>query len=156
MIWGRREFLAQIEPQGLGWVLSTVLCTELSTKKRVTQQPWLVIHYVLGSERGVNSNSALPSACILFRRASGWPGGRKLLLGRSSSRRRLIVLGWPLCQGIFYLRLPGCLADRLYGFLLNHSSSLLMNSGTQGFFPETETQQFLSSVKTYQREQRAV
>lgn len=153
MIWGRREFLAQIEPQGLGWDLSTVLCTELPTKKRVTQ--WLVIHYVLGSERGVNSTSALPSAFTRFRRAGGWPGGTKLLLGRSSSRRRPLVLGWPLCQGIFYLLLPGCLADRLYGFLLNHFSSLWMNSETQAF-SETETQQFLSSVKTYQREQRAV
>lgn len=31
--------------------------------------------FALGCERGVNCSSALPSACVLFRRASGWPGG---------------------------------------------------------------------------------
>lgn len=85
MIWDRREFLAQFKPQGLGWDLSTVLHTELSTKKRVTWEQRLVIQYVLGCEQGFNSSSALPSAWTLFRRASGWPEGRKLLLGRSSS-----------------------------------------------------------------------
>lgn len=125
MIWGRREFLAQFKPQGLGWDLSAVLCTELSTKKSVTQQWWLVIQCALGCERRVYSSSALPSACVLSRRASGWPGGRKLLLGRSSSRTRLMVLGWLLSQVIFLVRKSWAkhFADRLCGFLLNHSFS---------------------------------
>lgn len=136
MIWGRREFLAQFKPQGLGWDLSTVLCTGLSTKKGAIQQWWLVIQCALGCERWVNSSSALPSACILSRRASGWPGGRKLLLGRSSSRTRLMVLGWLLSQVIFLVRKSWAkhFADRLW---FSAKSLLLMplwmNSGTQAF-----------------------
>lgn len=166
MIWGWREFLAQFKPQGLGWDLSTVLCTELSTKKRVTWKQWLVIHYVLGCEWGVNSSSALPSAWILVRTASGWPGGRKLLLGSAGSRSRLMVLGWPLCQGIFFCNfyfLWEVVEQKTlcWQVLWFSAKSLLlmplwMNSGAQGFFSETETQQFLSSTKTYQWEQRAV